>query len=132
MKLLSFKAIKEAIDNDGIELNPESTDDINQVKLDIELFLTQNGVKENFYEVEIKDFDIEVVIYFNKSEKIDYILKVLDLCRQISDKLETYDVEVDLWETKSGYPYMTISYYYQGEEEEDEDYNHDNDNKLPF
>jgi hypothetical protein len=75
-------------------------------------------------QVERNDLDITVNIFLEIKERMKNILKAFDVVYKMrKDILPQYDSQMELFETKSGYPVLSFEFYYDSG---------DKDDNLPF
>jgi hypothetical protein len=99
------------------EANGEDAD-INEQMEQLEhllgLLFKNSGIEA--YDIEADGLNFNMYVMLSKTEKLSNIVKVLDVCKKLhTDVLIQYVVEFDLWETKSGFPLMTINYIIEDE-----------------
>jgi len=65
------------------------------------------------YYVTTNNYDISIQFVFNKTEKLNKVLKVMGLLKKLyTDTLIQFESELDLWQTKDGSPLLTVDFYY--------------------
>ena len=105
------KYIKEEVEVDG------SNEQMEQLEHLLGLLFKNSGIEA--YDIEADGLDFNMYVMLNKKEELSTIVKVLEVCKKLhTDVLIQYDVEFDLWETKSGYPLMTIRYFLDEDEDD--------------
>ena len=109
------KYIKESTEED-IDVNEQ----VEQLKHFLGLLFKNSGITA--FDIDADGLNFEVYIVLSKVEKLKNMIKILDVCKKLhTDVLIQYRVEFDLWETKAGYPLMTISYLLDEDDEDGED-----------
>lgn len=102
--------------NSYVKESSDADEQLKQLKHFLGLLFKNSGITA--FDIEAKDLNFIVYVMLSKTEKMANIMKVLDVCKKLhTDVLIQYNVEFDLWETKSGNPLMTFSFFL----EEDED-----------
>jgi hypothetical protein len=67
---------------------------------------------ENYY-VTTDGYDLSIQFILNKTERFNKLMKIMGLLKKLTtDTLIQYESEMDLWETKEGYPLLTVDFYY--------------------
>ena len=67
---------------------------------------------DNYY-VYTKKYDISIQFVLNKRERFSKMMKILGLLKKLStDTLIQYESELELWETKTNEPLLTVDFYY--------------------
>lgn len=108
------------------EDNVDENDELEHLASLIRQMIRLSGI-EDFY-VYTKKFDVSIQFILNKRERFSKMMKILGLLKKLStDTLIQYDSELDLWETKSGDPLLTVDFYYDSKKSGS--YNKDS---LPF
>jgi|ERR1035437_9280323 hypothetical protein len=97
--------LKENVDN--VE---EESEQIEQLKHFLGLLFKNSGIFT--YQIEADGLNFHVYIQLEKTEPLKKLVKILDICKKLhTDVLIQYVVEVDLWETTTGFPLLTVSFF---------------------
>lgn len=71
-------------------------------------------------QVERNDLDLTINIFLERKERMKNILKVFDVVYKMrKDILPQYDSQMELFETKSGYPVLSFEFYYDSGDKDD-------------
>ncbi len=94
-------------------MNEAKSDEVNgqmeQLEHLLGLLFKNSGI--NSYDIESDGLNFVFYVMLSKTEKLSSIVKILEVCKKLhTDVLIQYKVEFDLWETKSGFPLITITY----------------------
>jgi len=71
-------------------------------------------------QVERNDLDLTINIFLERKERMKNVLKVFDVVYKMrKDILPQYDSQMELFETKSGYPVLSFEFYYDSGDKDD-------------
>lgn len=106
------KYIKE-----DINIDDNVSEQMEQLEHLLGLLFKNSGIEA--YDIEADGLNFNMYVMLSKTEKLSSIVKILEVCKKLhTDVLIQYHVEFDLWETKSGYPLMTINYLLDEDEDD--------------
>lgn len=70
--------------------------------------------------VERNELDITINLFLERKERMKNILKAFDVIHKMKkDILPQYDSQMELFETKSGYPVLSFEFYYGSGDKDD-------------
>lgn len=97
-------------------------DDVEELCFWVEQMFVSNGLDVS---VTSEEYDLNVYTFLNHREKISTLLKAFDVVGRVKGELlSKYNVELELYESKEGYPILKFSFTW---EDVEEDYNDDDD-----
>ena len=120
----SFKSFNENIDDyDDWEDDFMSDSDVPDDDIGELCFWLKKMYEANKLEVEVEpDYSgkISIFLLLKKKEKISTLLSIMEITEKIKkDFLNYHDVEVELYESKSGYPIFAIDFTTNGDDTSD-------------
>lgn len=128
---------KNYIKEDKYTAEDESdSEQIEQLKHFLGLLFKNSGISA--YDIEAEGLNFHVYIQLEKTETLKTLVKILEVCKKLhTDVLIQYKVEVDLWETKNGFPLFTISFLLDEDLDDiadDEEYDDEDEDvgQVPF
>lgn len=126
LKILKYKInedieeeedFSDEFDDYGYEpLDDEYSEDISDEDEEDHLCYLIRSMFNNYglnAQVERNDLDLTINIFLEKTERMKKILKIFDVVYKMKkDILPQYDSQMELFETKNGYPILSFEFYY--------------------
>jgi hypothetical protein len=102
-----------------VEEEPESDSEIDELGFWVRKMFKNNQIDAK---VESEDLNLHTYLFLERKEKISKLLKIFDIVAKVkNDLLTQYDVEVELYENKKGFPILKFDFYWSDEEDDDDE-----------
>jgi hypothetical protein len=95
-----------------VSKNEPSSDDVLEHLASLIRQMIKLANIEDYY-VTTNEYDLSIQFVLNKTERFSKLIKIMGLLKKLTtDTLIQYESELELWETKEGYPLLTVDFYY--------------------
>ncbi len=118
MKYIKEQATNAEFEDEQYELE-EKNAQIEELEHFLGLLFKNAGIES--YDVEAEGLNFHIYVMLSKVESMTNIIKALEVVKKLhTDVLVNYKIEFDLWETKTGQPLLTFSFFVEGYEKDDD------------